>query len=110
MSYPTIPEPRVGSKDSKNIPLITSESEGSYKKVRRRSTKALNSFTLDYTSITESEFAILDAYFETYIGTSFDFVHPKTNVTYSCTFETETLEKTYLAGGFISTSVKLMEI
>jgi len=110
MSYPVTPVPRAaGSEDSKTRALLKSESEGAYVKVRPLATKAINRFKLNYKSITKTEFATLETFFDANIGKTFSFTHPDTAVVYTCTFDQEELKKTHTDGVLVSTDITLVE-
>lgn len=93
--FPTTPIPRMGSGQKKKISILKTSFEGNYLQVRRGSTRSRMVFNLSFDSITDTEFAILDAFFEAHAGTVFDFVHPKTAVTHQVTFQNEELEFTH---------------
>jgi|LGVF01.2.fsa_nt_gb hypothetical protein len=108
-TYPTTPTPRIGSKDTKIIPIVKSESEGNYTKVRRVTTKARMKFNLKYNTITSDEFNTLDAFFEANQGIAFIFVHPVTSISYNCIFNQSELGKNY-KGVHIDTDMILEEV
>ena len=75
--YPSTPVPRFSSKRGKQRGAIRTESEASYGMTRSRSTKSRPFFTLNYENITNEEYLILESFFETYQGQTFNFVYPK---------------------------------
>lgn len=111
MAYPILPKPSApGSSDTLSIPVLRSESEGAYTKVRRITTKAKNEFTLKYNKLTKVNYAILSDYFSANQGLSFDFVHPDTNITHTCVFMQDSIKKTHIDGVLSSTVIKLEEV
>ena len=111
MAYPTEPRVRAsGTVDTATIPLVKSESDGAYTKVRRKVTRVKNKFTLSYQKITYDEFDILKAYFYANQGLSFDFIHPSNAETFTCVFAQEEIQKTYIDSVLVSTTIVLEEV
>ena len=93
--FPTTPIPRMGSGQKTKYNVFKNSFEANYLQVRRGSTRGRMVFNLNYNSITDIEFETLQAFFDANIGTVFDFVHPKTLVTYKVTFQNDELEYTH---------------
>ena len=111
MPFPTEPIPRAsGSDETIIIPLVKSESEGAYTKVRRKITKVKNEFKLNYRKITKAEYTILKNYFIANQGLEFQFVHPDTLEEYTCIFKQDKLVKTHTDGVLVSTEIMLEEV
>jgi len=110
MEYPTTPIPSLGSSTETYIPLIKSESDGNYTKVRRRTTKAREKFSLKYNNISFDEFDTLRSFFLAAQGQSFTFTEPMTGVQYTCIMSQESLPKDYATTNTVSTSVELEEV
>lgn len=109
-TFPTDPKPRIGSKDTTIIPIVKSESDGNYTRVRRIATRSREKFELNYNVITFSEFDILKSFFVANQGFPFTFTHPATSVAYTCIFSQEELEKNYIDSKFINTKIILEEV
>jgi hypothetical protein len=108
--YPENPIPSLGSSSQLYIPLIKSESDGNYPKVRRKTTKARKKFELDYKNILHSEFQVLEDFFVANQGLSFDFTEPLSGTIYTCVFMQDELDKSYDTVNTVSTTIKLEEV
>ena len=96
MAYPLIPKAHQGSKTDLNIPIVKSESEGAYTKVRRTTTKTKRTWELRYKSITLANYEILEDYFNANQGLSFEFV--SNNITYDVIFNQDKITKEHTSG------------
>ncbi len=110
MSYPTTPKPRVnGSGGNKEYVIIESKFEGNYTQTRRGATRGIETFDIDYKSITWDEYNTLLAFFDANVGGTFTFVHPTTAVTHTVKFVNTSLSYKYETNDRVSTSVTLVE-
>jgi hypothetical protein len=107
--YPSTPIPSVGSKDSYIIPIIKSEAEGNYVRVRRRATRKRETFELRYTEMRYSDYETLLAFFDANQGMSFTFVHPLTSAEHTVVFGMDKLERT-MHGTYCEVDVILEEL
>ena len=109
-NFPTAPCPRVGTKETTVIPIVKSESEGNYTKVRRVATRSRKKFELKYNALTLSEFQILETFFIDNQGSSFTFTHPSTAVEYECIFNQSELKKDFTDTKIVNTDIVLEEV
>ncbi len=109
-TFPSTLIPNIHSSETLSIPLVTSETEGNYPKVRRRTTKAREKFDLKFDPLTVTEWAILKAFFETNQGLPFTFVHPTSLVSYTCVIMQDTLEKSFISSFIFKTALKIEEV
>lgn len=107
---PLAPEPRLGSSDKSDIPLIKSVFENNYMQVRRAATRKRKIFELEYSNLTLAEFSILEEHFNNNVGDFFTFIHPVELVSYNVTYSTGELEKSYVSFGVVNTKVILESI
>jgi len=110
INNPLAPEPRLGTGDKKSVNIIKNSFEANYLQVRRGSTRSRKAFELDYSTLTLAEFAILEAHFDSHVGTVFSFTHPVEGVEYQVTYATGELEKTYKSFGVVDTKISLESI
>lgn len=109
--YPSTPVARFQSKRGKQRGAIRTESEASYGMTRSRFTKSRAFFTLNYDNITNAEYSILESFFETYQGQTFDFVYPKEpTITHKVMFNMDKIEATDTNPDRCTTSVELVGI
>lgn len=108
--YPIEPIPSLSSTSETYIPIVKSESDGNYPKVRRKTTRGREKFSLIYSGITHTEFTILQDFFKLNQGLVFEFTEPLTGVVRNCIFSQESLEKKYDTVNTVSTSVQLEEV
>lgn len=92
--YPTTPIPSIGSKSAYIIPIVKSEADGNYIRVRRRSTRKRESFELKYSLMSYEEYAVLEEFFDTNQGLSFTWTHPVTSAEHTVVFMMDRLEAT----------------
>lgn len=104
------PIPRIGSSDKKSFNVTKNSFEANYLQVRRTSTRSRAAFSLVYDTLTLAEFAILEAFFNSYIGTVFTFTHPVELVDYQVTFAESSIEKTYISFGVVDTTITLESV
>jgi hypothetical protein len=104
------PAPRLGTEEQTSVNITKTAFEANYLQVRRTSSRARKAFNLKYDNVTTDEFAILEDFFNQWVGNVFTFVHPITSVSYQCTFKEGTLSKTFVSYGVYSTSIALESI
>jgi hypothetical protein len=92
-TYPTTPIPSVGTKDATVIPIIKSEAEGNYIRVRRRATRKRETLELKYSKMTYEDYDTLRTFFIENQGTAFTFVHPVSSAEYTVVFTMDKLER-----------------
>lgn len=109
-TFPTVPCPRMGSMDTTILPIIKTESEGNYTRVRRTATRSREKFELDFSTIKLTEFNVLKAFFLANQGLPFTFVHPDTAVSYTCILNQSELKKKRFSKNIVSTQMILEEI
>jgi len=109
-TFPLTPCPRVGSKQTTILPIIKSESEGNYTKVRKIATRDRKKFELKYTTITHGEFAILESFFLANQGMMFEFTNQATDEVYTCIFTQSELPCNYKTPIHIDTDIILEEV
>ena len=90
MDYPTLtknPSPPI--KESTEDPVIKSDFEAGYVHTRLRYTRQRHQFDIIYENISNADKVTLDTFCDTVHGsvTSFNWVHPITNVTYVVRFD-----------------------
>ena len=107
---PLAPAPSLGTGDKVSINITKVSFEANYLAVRRTSSRSRKAFTLEYPVITLSEFAILEAHFNSSVGTLFGFLHPVENIEYQVTYGSGELEKTYISYNVVSTKIMLESI
>jgi hypothetical protein len=91
-------------------PIVRTEFEGNYVQVRARSTRARKMWTLTWNVITEADYQVLAAYFNTTQGSTFTWIHPVTGTEYTCIFSEPILTSQQLLDGYRSTSLKIEEV
>ena len=91
-------------------PIVKTQFEGNYAQTRPKYTRTTKNFTLKYMFITEADKSTLNAFFETYRGSSFDWTHPRTSTVHSVRFAEDILKYKYLDVGLYEVSVPLEEI
>ncbi len=109
-TFPAAVCPRMATKETTLLPIIKVESDANYTKVRRVSTRAREKFELAFSTITETEFATLKAFFIANQGLPFIFVHPNSAISYTCVFNQSELKKTYFSKLLVSTQMVLEEV
>lgn len=108
MAYPSI-TPLNGVKESTVGKIVKAEFDGNYSQQRLKTTRFRKNFEMDYL-INASEFSTLDNFFQSSLGSSFDFTHPTTSTVYTVRFAEETLQVTYLTDDLIKVNIKLEEV
>lgn len=93
-NYPSNPIPSVGSRESYIIPIIKTETEGNYLRVRRRSTKKRETFELKYNQMSYSDYDTIKEFFTDYQGSAFTWTHPITGVDHTVVFDMNELQRT----------------
>lgn len=92
-TFPTSPKPQVGGSEEYIIPIVKTESDGNYIKVRRKTTKKRELFTLKFTC-PHSGYEAIKSFFSSYQGTSFTWTHPITGSTHTVIFGQDKLSRT----------------
>lgn len=106
-TFPSSPCARVGSSKTVKNAILKTPFEANYLQVRRTSTRKRLMFDLKYDNITEAEFATLETFFNSYVGTIFDYVYPIDSVTYQVTFQNDQLMFNHTDKGYGNTSIIL---
>ena len=107
-AFPDIPV-TIGSQSSLYIPIVQTESEGNYLRVRRKTTRSRRIFTLDFKEISYTDYALIEAFFEANQGISFTWTHPVTSIEYDLVFMQDTLVQT-MGATSCDTSILVREI
>ena len=104
------PIPRIGTSEQISANVTKTAFESNYLQVRRTSSRVRKAFSLDYNNITMAEYQILEDFFVQYVGNTFKFLHPISNIEYTVTFKDPTLDKSYVAYGIYNTKIALESI
>lgn len=112
VAFPTnIAKPKIeGFTENTSFPTIRTESEAGYEITRRRALKARKTFDLSWSAMTDTDYQLLMTFFETYVGGSFTWTHPKTFVEYTVTFAEDEIEAQRINDSYVSVSIKLKEV
>jgi hypothetical protein len=96
----TLPTPSFGLEEEFYKPQIKTEKEANYVQTRRTASRGRRILPLAWTLMTEAEYQILEAFFDTYQGTMFTFTHPVTGTTYNCVFSANSIKAKWKSAGF----------
>jgi hypothetical protein len=91
-TWPSIISPDYGLSEDCYIPQIRTEFEANYVQSRRRATRAVRRWALEWSFLPESQYQTLETFFNANQGSIFYWTHPVTNVTYECRFSEDKLK------------------
>lgn len=92
-TFPTSPKPQVGGSEEYIIPIIKTEADGNYIRVRRKATKKRQVFDLRFVC-PHAGYDAIKAFFDSYQGKSFTWTHPITAATHTVVFGIDRLKRT----------------
>jgi hypothetical protein len=107
MVFPAI-RYRRGSSEEYIIPIIKTESEGNYIRVRRGSTKKREVFTLIFRT-PNSDYETIKGHFNGNQGSSFTWLHQETGITHIVVYGMDRLKRS-MFGGYSEYTVILEEL
>jgi hypothetical protein len=90
--FPTSPAPEYASTEEYIIPIVKTESDGNYLRVRRKTTKKRETFTLKFVCL-HSGYDSIRTFFDTWQGTAFTWTHPTTGVVHTVVFGQDKLTR-----------------
>jgi hypothetical protein len=96
----TLPQPSQGLEEEYYKPQAKTEKEANYTQSRPTVTRGRRKFPLSWAFMTETEYQILETFFDTYQGTMFTFTHPIKSTTHNCVFSADSIKSKWKSAGF----------
>jgi len=97
--WPSIAAPTYPMTVREYKPVIRTEFEGNYVISRPRTTRARKQWSLKWNTMVESDYQILEAFFNTYQGSAFNWTEPGTGTPYICRFSDDSLQSSVVTRG-----------
>lgn len=91
-------------------PLIKTETDGNYPRVRPIATRSRKKFDLKFTNITKDNYDTLKTFFDANQGIPFDFTYPTDNITYSVISVQDSLPLRQKSTNIVSTQWRVEEL
>jgi hypothetical protein len=95
----TLPAPLYGIKEESYLPQIRTEMDANYVQSRPRSTRMRRKWTMSFV-LSEAQWATLETFFFTYLGSIFTWSHPVTATTHSCRFTGDNISNSIEIPGY----------
>lgn len=108
MTWPDIQDPaKVVEKFTKA--QIKSRFESGKQISRPKHTRGRYQWSLEWTALHEDDWALLKLAFNSDIGTSFEWTHPRSQITYTVRYAEDTLEGAFIYPCFYAVTIELEE-
>jgi len=107
--FPALGNPLNGFKEGNINKTIKSNFNGNYTQTRKVASRTRKSFSCDYI-LTQAQYQTLVTFFNTYVGSNFNFTHPVTSTVYFCFFTIDSLYAIYTTDDFIKVSIQMEEV
>ncbi|HSV27247.1 MAG TPA: hypothetical protein VLH60_05080 [Sedimentisphaerales bacterium] len=98
--WPTmLPPPSQGVEEELYRPQIRAEFEANYIQTRPRASRGRRRFPLSWKIMSEDDYRMLETFFLTNQGASFEYTHPITANKHTCVFAGDSISARWMSGG-----------